>query len=293
MLRSVGYYERAIERDPGFALAHVGIATVFTELGEIGALSRGEAGARAIAAAEQAVRLDPELGEAHCALAYVRWGYEFDWPRAETGFKRAIELSPGSADAYDLYGRMCAGLGRLDDAIALHRRAHDLDPLVCQSDLATSLLRAGHDEEALQVATQAITLDPHSSRPRATLGWALFRLGRVDEGLAELERAVALTPAETVWQAQLGQACALAGRTERAREILHQLEDPSRPTPASPYHLAYLHVGLGDAERAMDCLERAFEKGTGAIFGIKGSFLLAPLREHPRFIALLEKMHLA
>ena len=293
MLKSIEYFDKAVERDFEFALAYVGLAVAYTDLGEIGALGRAEAGARAIAAAEKAVVLDPELGEAHCARAYARLGFEFEWVAAEAGFKRALELSPGSALTYDIYGRMCAGLARFDEAIALHERAYELDPLTCRTDLATSYLRAGRNEDAARVVAQAVALEPHDSRLRATLGWALFRQGRVDEGLAELERAAALTSAEEMWLAQLGQAYALAGSTEKATEILAQLEDPSRPSPASLYHLAYVHTGLGDAERAMDCLERAFEKGTGALFGMKGSFLLAPLRHHPRFVALLKRMRLA
>ena len=188
---------------------------------------------------------------------------------------------------------MCAGLGRFAEAVALHERAYELDPLTHRADLATTLLRAGRDEDARRAAADAIKLEPHDPRLHATLGWALFRQGRTDEGLAELERAVTLTPAEGMWQAQLGQAYALAGRLEKARDVLRQLENPSRPSPASPYHLAYVYTGLGESERAMDCLERAFELRAGAVFGIKGSFLLAPLRDHPRFTALLEKMRLA
>ena len=292
ILRSLEYFEKAIDRDSGFALAWVGIAMACTELAEVGALGRTEAGGRAIAAAERAVRLDPELGEAHCARAYARLAYEFDWEGAEAGFKRAIELSPGSADVYDFYGRMCAGLERFEEAIELHERAYELDPLTCRTDLATSYLRAGRNQEAERVATEGLRLEPHDSRLRATLGWALFRQGRTGEGLGELERAVTLTPAEEMWLAQLGQAQALVGATQKAREILRELEDPARPSPASLYHLAYVHTGLGDAEHAMDCLERAFEKGSGALFGMKGSFLLAPLRHHPRFLALLRKMRL-
>ena len=293
MLRSIEYFDRAVERDPDFALAHVGLAMAYTELGENGALGGEQAGSRAMTAAQRAVALDPELGEAHCALAYARLAYEFDWAGAEEGFKRALDLSPGSADTYDLYGRMCAGLGRFAEAVALHERAYELDPLTHRADLATTLLRAGRDEDARRAAADAIKLEPHDPRLHATLGWALFRQGRTDEGLAELERAVTLTPAEGMWQAQLGQAYALAGRLEKARDVLRQLENPSRPSPASPYHLAYVYTGLGESERAMDCLERAFELRAGAVFGIKGSFLLAPLRDHPRFTALLEKMRLA
>jgi tetratricopeptide (TPR) repeat protein len=246
-----------------------------------------------MSAAERAVDLDPELGDAHCALAYARMLFEFDWTGAERGFKRALELSPGNADAYDLYGRLCAGLGRFEEAVALHARAYELDPLTHLSDLATSLLRAGRPDAAEFQATAALQQEPRSARLHATLGWALFQQGRIDDGLAMLERAVALAPGDGAWIAQHAQALALSGRAEEARAVLRQLEDPARPVPASPYHLAYVHTGLGNHERAMDCLERAFEEGSGSVFGIKGSFLLAPLRDHPRFTALLLKMGLS
>jgi tetratricopeptide (TPR) repeat protein len=140
-------------------------------------MTRGQIGARALAAAAKAVALDPELGDAHCAQAYARMIFELDWTAAERGYRRALELSPGNALAHDLYGRMCAGLGRFDEAIALHRRAHELDPLVVRADLATSLLRAGRNGEAARIMAEAVQLDPDHPRLRATLGWALFRQG--------------------------------------------------------------------------------------------------------------------
>lgn len=159
--------------------------------------------------------------------------------------------------------------------MTFHERANELDPLTHRVDLATTLLRAGRYDEATRAATQALELDPHDPRVRATLGWTLFKQGRINEGIAEL-----------------GQAYGQAGIVEKAREVLRQLEDPSRPTPVSPYHLAYVYTGLGDEERAVDNLERAFEEGSGAVSGMKGSFLLAPLREHPRFTALLKRIRL-
>ena len=114
----------------------------------------------------------------------------------------------------------------------------------------------------------------------------------IDEGLADLERAVALTPGNTQWLAQLGQAYALVGKVDRARDALRQLEERARETYVSPYHLAYVYTGLGEPDRAMDLLERAFEQRAGAIYGIKGSFLFEPLRAHPRFQALLARLNL-
>ena len=80
---------------------------------------------------------------------------------------------------------------------------------------------------------------------------------------------------------------------DRAREILAQLESQARRGYLAPNHLAYVYTGLGEQDRAIDCLEQAFEQRAGAVYGIKGSFLFAPLRPHPRFQALLRRMHLA
>jgi tetratricopeptide (TPR) repeat protein len=96
-----------------------------------------------------------------------------------------------------------------------------------------------------------------------------------------------------MWLAQLGEAHALAGNVERAREVLETLEDCSHELYVPPYYFAYVYTGLGDTERALDYLERAVAEHAGPAYSIKGSFLLAPLRGHPRFRALLQQMNLA
>jgi serine/threonine-protein kinase len=284
--RAIGYFGRAIERDPSYALAHASLAMAYAELAEAGATAPDVARRRATEAAREALRLDPGLCEAHCALAYTKSLWEFDWPAAEAAFRRAIELCPNSADAWDLFGRMYAAVERYDEALVMQRRAQELDPLAHRLDVASTLLRAGRYEEAAAEASRAVEVDPEHDRAHATLGWAYLKEGRAEDGLAELERAVALVPEDTQWLAQLGQALALTGRTDEAREILHRLEERG----AAPYHLAFVHTGLGDHERALDMLERAVETRAGAIYGVKGSFLLAPLRSHPRFEALLAGM---
>jgi TolB-like protein/tRNA A-37 threonylcarbamoyl transferase component Bud32 len=293
MRQAITYFERAIALDPGYALAHAGLAMAYTELGEVGALRPGDAYPLAKAAAARALELDDELGDAHCTAGFVRFVYDFDWTGAEAEFRRALELSPSNADAYDLYGRMCSAVERYDEAIAYQRRAQELDPLAHRFDLATALLRAGRNEEAVKAAANAVEIYPRFARGHATYGWACLATGREEEGLAALERAAAMAPSETQWLAQLGQAYGRTGHHGKAREILAGLEERARSGFVAPNHLAYVYTGLGEHERAIDCLERAFEERAGAIYGIKGSFLFAPLRSHPRFAALLRKMNLA
>ena len=293
LTRAIEYFDRAIARDPAFALAWANLAMTYTELAETGAMVPDDAYRRAADALANALRLDPELGAAHVTLGHLKAVREFDWSGAEQAFTRALELSPSSADAYDLYGRLCAALERYDEAIAMLQRAQELDPLAHRVDIATALLRAGRYDQALLRAKEAVELDPGHDRAWATLGWAYFLNGRQDEGLAELERAVSLSPGNTLWLGQLGEAYAMAGKTAKARAILRDLERRARDAFVSPYHFAYVYTGLGDVDRAMDWLERAVTDRTGPVYGIKGSFLLTPLRAHPRFRALLEQMKLA
>jgi TolB-like protein/Tfp pilus assembly protein PilF len=290
--RAIDFFERAIARDPTFALAWAHVAMAWTELSENGDVAPDVAFAHAEQAVATALRLDPELGAAHCTLGFLKGVRDFDWAGAEQEFRRAVELSPSSAEAYVLHGRFCAALGRYDDAIALQDRAHELDPLAHRIDGVTTLLRAGRHQEALARAEQAIELDPSYDRALATLGWAYFLTGRQADGIRELERAVSVSADNTMWLGQLGQAYAMAGNPAKAREILGQLEERSKTGYVSSYHFAYVYTGLGETDAAMDWLERAVAERTGPAYSIKGSFLLTPLHTHPRFRALLKRMKL-
>src|SRR5206468_2248200 len=122
--------------------------------------------------------------------------------------------------------------------------------------------------------------------------WAHIRKGEHADGIAHLKTAVSLAPRDSAWLAQLGQAYGMTGDTEKARESLRELETRARSAFVSPYHFAYVHMGLGEQDRAMDYLEQAFENRSGAIYGVKGSFLFTALHSHPRFKALLRKMNI-
>ena len=289
------HLEQAVARDPNFALAYTTIAYAYTDIGVgvMGSLPSDEAFRRAKAAVESALEIDPGLAEAHAVLGHLKYACDYDWMGAEAELKLALELNPNSGDAYDIYGLMLSALERYDEAIRAQRRAHELDPLAHRMDIATTLLRAGRYGEALEAVARVVEMEPHLALAHATLGWAYLLNGRPEEGVASLQKALELSPDSTLYLGQLGQAYARVGRTAEARKVLRQLEELSKQRYVSPYHMAYVHTGLGDADRAMDWLERAYEERAGAVFGIKGSFLFTSLRGHPRFQALLRKMNLA
>jgi serine/threonine-protein kinase len=293
--KGIEYFRKAIAVDPDYALAHTGLALTYAELaaGEGGAPLRPDlAYLEAKQAITRALALDGQLGEAHSVLALLKFTHDFDWAGAEEEFKVALQMNPGAADIYDHYGWLCGALERWDEALALVKRAQELDPLVHRADVATTLLRAGRYPEALEAALRCVELDDFA-RGRSTLGWAYLKSGMPEQGLAELERAAALAPENVMFRAQLGQAYAMAGKTANAREMLRQLEQLSQERYVSPYHMAYVYTGLGEADRAMDFLERAYEERAGSVYGVKGSFLFTSLHSHPRFQALLRKLNLA
>jgi serine/threonine-protein kinase len=292
-LKSVEYFDGAVARDPQYAMAYVGLAAAHTEIGETGADLPDRAYRRAKEAALRALALDRDLGEAHCALAYVTFVSEFDWVSAEREFKRALELTPGSAQVYELYGRLCSAQQRFDEAIAMYQRALELDPIVLGAELGTAYLRAGSFDEALRQANRVVESSPTYARGHATLAWALVKKGLYDQGIEHLRTAISLAPDEIIWQAQLGQVYGIMGDEASARGVLRQIQDLARERYVSPYYFAYVHTGLGEYDRAMDYLEQAFADRAGAVYGIKGSFLFTALHSHPRFTALLRKMNLA
>jgi serine/threonine protein kinase/tetratricopeptide (TPR) repeat protein len=293
--QAIRHFEQAVERDPEYALAHAAIAYAYTDLGLgiAGPMPSEEAFKKARAAALRALQIDAGLAEAHGIMAHLKFVCDYDWAGAEQEFKRALELDPNSGDTCDFYGLMLSALERYDEAIVMQRRAHELDPLAHRMDLATTMLRAGRYEEAMRVLTRVLEIDPHFPMGHATMGWALYLRGMPERAVASLEQAVVLSPGSTAWQAQLGQAYAMVGRADDAKRILDQLLRLSTERYVSPYHIAYIYTGLGDQEQAMDWLERACETRAGGIFGVKGSFLFASLRDHPRFKALLARMNLA
>ena len=293
--QAIALFDQAIAKDPRFALAHTALAHTYTQLGVEGTLgSEPEiVYRRAKDAITRALELDDGLGEAHGIAGLLRYVYDFDWTGAEKELRLALDLSPGSADVHDHFCWLCSSLGRYDEALAAARRARELDPLAHPSDVASELMRAGRYEEALQEAARIVQLDPELTRGHSLVGWSHLKLGHIAEGLAALERAASLSPEETMFRAQLGQAYAMTGDVEKARTVLDELKRLAGERYVSPYHFAYVYTGLGEHDAAIDWLERAFAQRAGALYGIKGSFLFAELRGHPRFVALLRKMNLA
>ena len=293
MQKAIELYGRAVGFDPGFAQAYAGIAVAYAELGESGAIPAQEALTQAQAAVEKSLDLDPELSSAHATLGHIKTIFEFEWREAERALMRAIELSPSNAEAWDFLGRLTSAQERFDEALAATKRAHELDPVTHRTDVLTAYIRAGRYAEAIDAGRVALDLRPDDARLTCTLGWAHFLAGHREIGLELLERAIAIAPENSIWLAQCCEAYGMAGDLSRARAMLAQLHEKAQRQYVSPYHFAYAHTGLEEFDEAISYLEQAYEERSGAVYGIKGSFLFRPLHGHQRFTALLRRMNLA
>jgi tetratricopeptide (TPR) repeat protein len=292
--RAVEYFEKALERSPDYALAHVGIADAYIVLGDQGSLPSAEAQLRARAAAMRGLELDPDLAEAQTSLAMVRTTYDWDWDAAEGCFRRAIQLNPSYATAHHWYAHLLRALGRFDEAVAEIRRAQALDPLalIINSNLGSALFYAGRYDEAVEQYRRTLRRDAGWAPAHWGLGRTLLAMGRPDEAIAEHELAVARSNRLPGYLCTLANALGLTGRRSEARRLLAEIESRQDREYVSPYDLALVHAGLGDDERAFAALERAFRERQSSMRQLRIDERLEPLSSDPRFDALARRVGL-
>ena len=289
---AIVYFQQAIKKDPGFALAYAGLADTYVLLSGYAAASPKESLPKAKEAALRALDLDNTLGEAHASLAQAVCAYDFDFKRAEHEFRRAIELNPNYATAHQWYAETLGALARFDEAIAEIRRALELDPLsvIINADLGTVLCTAGRYDEAIAQLHKTLEMDRDFYYAHWNLGQALELKGRTDEAIAEYKKASELND-DPLPLALLGRLYGRLGRKNEARKLLARLQMIAKEHYVSRYDFAIVEMGLGNNDEAIRLLEEAYADHNGYdIAFIKTDPLLNPLRGEPRFRALVAKV---
>jgi tetratricopeptide (TPR) repeat protein len=248
---------------------------------------------KAKAAAAKALQLDDSLAEAHASLAFIDWQYDFDWVGGEREYRRAIELNPNYAEAHHQFGFLLEFRGRFDESLAEMKRANELDPLSAgiTADLGGPSLFQGKYEAAKDQYRKALELDPNFYVAQFYIGWADLDAGKFSEAIPELEKA-RVTDAPPFFAGSLGYAYAMNGERGKAQAILADLNQMSSRRFVSPYCTAIIYLGLGDKERALDELQKAYEARSQFLVILKVDRMFDPLRSDPRFIELLKKVHL-
>lgn len=285
LLKGIGYFEKAIEVDPGYALAYAALAESYVLLPWYGGRPPREAFEKARSAALKALAMDDQLAEAHTALAYVAERFDWDWAGAERSYRRALELRPNYSTAHQWYAEYLVQVARLDEAIAEMSRALQLDPLslIINTELANVYLHARRYETAATQARTAQEISPAFLPAHIALGRCYTLMGRYREADAEFRKAVAID-ADSAWAwSHVAHNLAMWGRTAEARAIVARLVDPSRRSPVAPDLLAMIYAGLGEPDVALHWLRTSCERHDTGIAWIKVHPDLDSLRGDPRF----------
>jgi serine/threonine-protein kinase len=287
------YFEQAIAKDPAYALAYAGLADSYLLLGQFAYLPPQETFPKASAAAGKALEMNDELAEAHSSLAYVKMLYEWDWQTAEREFRRAIELNPNYATAFQWYAEYLAAMDRFNEALVAIERARELDPLslIINSVEGYIFLLNSLSELAIERYRQVIAMDPNFPT-YAYLARAYLQRGKPEEAIAEIQKEINLFGRKPVTLALLAYAYNVTGKPNEALKLRDELEEQSRHTYVDPYQMAVLYSGLKDNDQAIRWLRKASEEYSGYSLFVKVDPFLDGLRSDARFTALLKKMHL-
>ncbi len=293
MKRGIEYAAAACKVDPTFALAHVGVADSYVLLGEYLYMSPHEAFPKGKEAAERALEVDKTNAEAHASLGEVALFYEWNWIKAERHYQRSIALNPNYSNGYHWYAWYLMLQGRFSDAMLRIKQAQKLDPssLTLNTILGMPFYYQRKFDEAIEQFEQTLEMDDGFVQSFYYLGASLAQQGKYPEAIPTLERVIKSDyPQQST--ALLIYSLALGGYREKALTHLGELKAMSDRQYVSPFILAIAYIGLGDPDRALDYLEKAYTERAAWIPFLRIDPFLDALRSHPRFQALIDRLEL-
>ena len=287
------YFALALQKDPDYALAHVGVALVWTLRQVLGVAPPQEAGSKAKAAALKALELDDTLAEAYYALANIKEFTDWDLPGTEAAFRRAITLNPNFPDARAGYASYLGMMNRPAEARVEFRRAVALDPFNANFQVLSSmdLVFARQYDEAIAEARAALHAMPNNVIALQALWFASSLKGAEHEAFLAAKAYVNAMYDDRTVEAALDQEYARDGYREAMRSAARALTVRFRTTYGTPMDVAYLYIAAGDHAEALDWLERAFDVRDPQSLGI-GTSIFDSLRSEPRYQSLLRRIGL-
>jgi TolB-like protein/DNA-binding winged helix-turn-helix (wHTH) protein/Tfp pilus assembly protein PilF len=289
--KSFGYIQQAIALDPTYASAHAALAHYYLVEGTFSLRPVKEAAPLARAAASRALELDETLARAHHEMGAIKYIFDWDWSGAEPELKRAVMLSPNSSDSHNGYGMFLTFMGRTGEGVRELQKALELDPLVMARNinLGWGLLYARRYDESIAQLKKTLELAPDVGYTNMHLAWSYAQKRMYPEAMAACRRAVGLLPDDQLVAGGCGMAYALAGRRQDALALLDRLK--KRPGCLDAYNVALIYDGLGDIDRAMEWLERAYRERSPQLPGLRIETWSDSLRADPRFQDLLRRMN--
>ena len=294
VFEAIEFFEQAIREDPNYALAYTGLSDSFALLLDYRSVPVQEWHERAKEYARKALALDESLAEAHTSLAWSLFIYDWDWDGAAREFRRAIELDPKYATAHQWHAFSLASRGRLDEALLEGHVAQELDPasVSIRRTLGWLYYYARRYEQARYHLSRAIEMNPEAEETYRVLGLSVAMQGDLVEAERVLREAITLRGAGPYAIATLAYVLGRKGDREGALAYLRDLEQRAAAGYVSSVAFATLYLGLGDIEQALDWTERARAERRGWVTYLRINPIFDPLRDSPRFRALIEKMKL-
>ncbi len=294
MKRSVEYFERALKKDPKFALPYAGLADTYATFGFYHWWPFEEARSKSKEFALKGLEVDDSVGETHAAYANSIMWFEFKWVEAEKEYKKAIELSPSDVEARHMYAHVLECSGRFNEAIAEMGRALELEPLQINLNhcMGNILLYSGDYDGAIEMFQKTIEMDPGFPLQYFWLGRTFLQSGELQKAIEIFEKGTKFPTVNANVLGGLGLAYALAGREKDAREKLDQLEKISKEKYVDATPFAYIYMGLGDKDKTFEYLEKSFEIGDMYLLYLPIDPLFKELHDDPRFEGLMKKMGL-
>ena len=290
-------FQEALALDPGFAEAHVGIATAFAMLGNFNFAPPTEAWPKAKAAVEKALALDDRLPAAHGIAASVAAWYDWDWVAAEASYNRILALNPGDAFTHGDHAWFLLNRRRDEEALREIGRAIDLDPLMPLFYGWSVGLHAavGRVDEALRMFAKAVELDPTFGLPYFHAALAHLRVGNFDEARRIVEAGSGIAVHSGWGEGVLAFVAARQGIADEARRILQEMIAARQRTYVSPVGIAWALALQGRLDEAIVWLERGIEEHDTLVgfLHIYTPWLAPSLAHDPRFEAILERLGLA
>lgn len=290
MRKSIECFEQALRYHPSFAAAYDGISDAHTMLACRGMTPAVESFHKAKAAARQAVQIQPELGEGYASLAHVRL-HDWDWIGLENDFRRAAELAPGYAIAHYWYAEYLMTMDRTGEAIGRVQHAWELDPLNSVINASIGMIRyLAHDYDGALVALRrGLEIDPTHYVSHLRVGLVYLQMNQPNEAVDAMRQAVTHSRGSTEALAGLAQAHGVAGDKVTMQRIMQEL-DESGHRHVSPYNVARVYGAIGDKQRSLEWLERAYREHNPDLIELIREPSFASLRSNAKFRELTERI---
>jgi tetratricopeptide (TPR) repeat protein/TolB-like protein len=293
---AISYFQQAISYDASYAPSYTGLADCYALLGSAPytAMQPREAFPEAKANAEKARELDPDLAEAHVSLGYSALVYDRNYPEAERELSKALKLRPDYATAHQYYAYYLTAMGDVNQAIAERKRALSIEPKspLLNTALGEAYYEARKFDASIEPNQPALSIDPHYAVAIINIGRAYEQMRGYPQALQAYQSILAFAPNDPCLLALLGHLDAVTGQQAAAREIILRLQDMSRSKYVPSLYVALIYIGLGDNDQAFAWLDKAYEEHCDFLVYLPTDPMADPLRNDPRFSALLKRLGL-